>query len=171
MRGHGQHFAPEAIHVVAVQARGARQELRGIRHVRRAFFVDIDAHVRMAGDERAGRTGMIQVDVRQQQRANVRHRDACPVEFPRQHGQCARWSGIDQCNAARPVQHRRRYDARYAKKTEVEIRESLSERDHGFCLRVSCTNQATASPAAIASAIMPNRPTQVTSTSQLRPNA
>ena len=72
--GTGTIVAPEPLHVVAVEPRRAGDELRGVDDVPRAALVDGDHEVRPAAHERAGRAGVVEVDVRQQDRA----RDASP---------------------------------------------------------------------------------------------
>ena len=58
--------APERVHPVAVQPRGAGQQFRRVDHVRRAALVHVDPDVRHAGQDSARGAGVIEVDVRQQ---------------------------------------------------------------------------------------------------------
>ena len=62
-------LAPEPLHVVAVDPRRAVDQLRRVEEVSRAALVDPDLGLRPAPHERAGGAGMIEVDVRQQDRA------------------------------------------------------------------------------------------------------
>ena len=86
----------------------------GIDHVRRALLVHVDAQRRILAHQRAGRAGVIEMNVRQQNRAHVGHRDARLLERRAQRRQRARRSGIDERHAAGTVQHDRRDDARHA---------------------------------------------------------
>ena len=121
---HGSHLAPQPIHRVAVQPCGARQQLRRIDQVRRARFVDEHAQPRIVAHERARGARMIEMDVRQQQRRHVGHRDAGAFELASKHGKGARWSGIDQRHAAFAVQHAGGDDARHALKQQIDVRKS-----------------------------------------------
>ncbi len=71
MGRHGQHVAPQAIHLVAVQPRRAGHELRRIDHVRRAPLVHVHAQRRLLLQERARRAGVIEMDVREHNRCHV----------------------------------------------------------------------------------------------------
>ncbi len=66
---HGNHLAPEPIHLLAVQATGAREQLRRIDQVARAALVDIDAQVGKPPHERARGAGVVEVDVGEQESA------------------------------------------------------------------------------------------------------
>ena len=64
---------------------------------------------------------MIEVDMRQQQRRHIVHRDAGGGEGGGERGKRARRTGIDQGDAAGPVQHGRCDGARHASKVNVDI--------------------------------------------------
>ena len=68
---HGQHLAPEALHVVAVQPACALQQLLRIDEMRRPDLVHVHAQVREPLDERARRAGVIEVDVGEEERARL----------------------------------------------------------------------------------------------------
>ena len=68
---HGRKLSPEAIHVVAVQPRGALNQLLGMRHVPRAALVHQHFDPRMTPDDGAGRAGVVEMDVREQQVGDV----------------------------------------------------------------------------------------------------
>ena len=67
--GDRNHLAPQAVHVVAVQAAGALDQPRRIEHVPGAPLVDVDLELGPALDERAAGAGVVEMDVGQQQRA------------------------------------------------------------------------------------------------------
>jgi hypothetical protein len=67
--GHGQHLAPQALHVIAVQTLRARVQPRGIDQVPRAALVHVNTQIGPALHERAGRAGVVEVDVGEQQRS------------------------------------------------------------------------------------------------------
>ena len=64
--GDRHDLAPEALHVVAVDAGGARHEPRRVQEVGRAAAVDPHLDVGPAAHERAGRARVVEVDVREQ---------------------------------------------------------------------------------------------------------
>ena len=67
-RRDGHDLAPQPLHVVAVQALRAGQQLRGVLEVRRAALVHVHDDLRPPSHDRAGRAGVVEVDVREQQR-------------------------------------------------------------------------------------------------------
>ena len=73
-RHHGE-LAPQPVHVRAVEALRARQQLRRIDQVRRAALVHVHRQVRMAAHERPGGAGMVEVNVRQQQPVQIGRAD------------------------------------------------------------------------------------------------
>ena len=80
LAGNRQELAPQPIHVLAVQAGGAREQFRRIREVRCTALVDEHVNRRVLLDETPGNAGMVQVDVRQQDLANVRYPDTAPLQ-------------------------------------------------------------------------------------------
>ena len=73
---HGDGLAPHAVHVLlAVEPPGAAQQLGGVDEVWRAELVHVDAQVGERPHERAGRPGVVEVDVGEQQRAWLAVRD------------------------------------------------------------------------------------------------
>src|SRR5204863_368883 len=62
-------LAPEGLHLVAVEPLGARQQLGGIGEVARTELVHVDRQLGPLPRERAGGSGVIEVDVGEQQRA------------------------------------------------------------------------------------------------------
>ena len=70
---HRDHLAPQRAQALLspVQAPRARDELRRVDHVRCPALVDVDREVRPAAHQRARRAGVVEVDVRQQQRARL----------------------------------------------------------------------------------------------------
>ena len=71
LRRHRQDPAPEVLELVAVEAAGAGQQLRGVDQVRRAALVDVDLEVGPALDHRPGRGGVVEVDVGEQDRPRL----------------------------------------------------------------------------------------------------
>src|SRR5215211_2680579 len=61
------HLAPQPVHVVAVQPRGALQELGRVDQMRCAVLVHVDHELGIAPAEHAGRTGVVEVYVREEQ--------------------------------------------------------------------------------------------------------
>src|SRR5947209_1458020 len=131
----------------------------------------------MVAHERARGARMIEMDVRQQQRRDVGHRDAGAFELASKHRKGARWSGIDQRHAAFAVQHPGGDDARHAPKQQIDVRESGGEGVHRSC-RPSRSSKGGGpgfrfmkamppSTPMITNAISPLRPIQRSSVSQL----
>jgi hypothetical protein len=141
-RRHRHHRPPQPVHVgVAVDARGAGHQLRRVDHVRRAAFVDEHADVRMLAHQRASRAGMIEVDVRQQDRLDLARRHAAGFEAGDQVGQAAGRPGIDQRDAAGAVEHGGRDHLRRALKTEIYVPQTWGENSHNTRKRGRCTTR------------------------------
>jgi hypothetical protein len=98
--------------------------------VRRTDFVDEHAELRILADQRAGGAGVIEVDMRQQNRRHVGEPDAGGGEMLMQCRQGARRAGIDDGDAGRPVQNRAGNHARTILKMEVEVRHADGEGLH-----------------------------------------
>jgi hypothetical protein len=64
--GHRHDLAPQALHVVAVQARGAGDELARVDEMRRAALMDPHLDLGPAAHEGARGAGVVEVDVGQQ---------------------------------------------------------------------------------------------------------
>jgi len=80
---HGQRFTEQLGEIVRPKPRRACQQLRRIDHVWRAEFVDVHRHSRVFPDERAASACVVQVNVRQQKRVQVAHRNAARAKlFP-----------------------------------------------------------------------------------------
>ena len=70
--GHSHELTPQPVHVLAVQTPRALQQAPGIDHVRRASLVDVHLEVGPPLHERAARTGVVEMDVGEQQRPGAR---------------------------------------------------------------------------------------------------
>src|SRR5918992_51837 len=68
---HRGYLTPEAVHLVAVEASRAGEQLRGIDEVGSTNFVDIDLELGPAPHECAGGARVVQVDVCQEQRLRL----------------------------------------------------------------------------------------------------
>ena len=66
--GDGENLAPQSFHIVPVEPPRAVEQARWIDEVLSASLVHVDLEVRPAADERSACAGVIQVDVRQEQR-------------------------------------------------------------------------------------------------------
>jgi hypothetical protein len=80
--------------------------------------------------ERAGRARMVEMNVRQQNRAEIGHRDPRLFERRAKCRQRARRSGIDEGHAPGTVQHDGGDDTRHAKEVEIDIRQARSKDIH-----------------------------------------
>ena len=72
----GDELAPEAVEAVAVEPAGARLEPRGVDEVRCADLRDVHLQRRVLAHERAGGAGVVEVDVREEQMADVAELEA-----------------------------------------------------------------------------------------------
>jgi hypothetical protein len=102
--------------------------------VRRAALVHEHADVRMLAHQRAGGAGMIEMDVRQQDRLNLARGHAARFEAVDQLRQAACRPGIDQRDAARAVERGGRNHQRRALKTQIYVAETWSENSHERCV-------------------------------------
>ena len=67
-RWHRHGFAEKLLQSVRPEPRRACQELRGVNHVRRAQFVNVNREPGILLDQRAGCARVVQVNMRQQNR-------------------------------------------------------------------------------------------------------
>ncbi len=68
---HAFDSAPEAVHVVPIDAAGAPQQARWVVHVRRADPLNNHLKLRMLSHQRPSRAGVVQVNVREQHGMDV----------------------------------------------------------------------------------------------------
>jgi hypothetical protein len=99
--------------------------------VRRAFLVHVDANVGLLVHDGTGRPGVIEVDVRQHDRAHVGQTNARLLQPRAQRRQRAGRPGIDQRHAAGTVEDNGRDDARHPEEVHVDVRDSMRECVHG----------------------------------------
>lgn len=71
LRGDGERFTEEARQVIAPEASSAGKELCGIGEMGCAFAVNVNAEPRIFAQQRAGGSGVIEVDVREQDRFEI----------------------------------------------------------------------------------------------------
>src|SRR5690348_7343024 len=71
-RRHRRHAPPQRLHAITVDALGAREQLGRVDEMRRTFRVYPDLELRKALYERAGRTRVVQVNMREKQRLRLR---------------------------------------------------------------------------------------------------
>src|SRR5215472_4029699 len=81
LRGHRHRVAEELLQSVRPQPSRARQQLRGIDHMRRAQFVNVNCELRILLHQRAGRARVVQMNVRQQNRIEAGHRSAMRAQL------------------------------------------------------------------------------------------
>ena len=76
----GRDLSPQLLHLIAVQARRALDELRGIDQVRRTALVDEDLQARILANQRTRRTGVIEMHMCQQDMGHVAQTQPLRVE-------------------------------------------------------------------------------------------
>ena len=94
--GHGRELAPELVEGVAVQAPRARLEPRRVDDVRRADLRDVDDQVGVLPHERPGRSGVVEVDVREEEVAQVAELDAAGRDRLAQRREAARRAAVEE---------------------------------------------------------------------------
>src|SRR3974390_3090831 len=93
---HGNEIAVEPVHLVSVQTGSAAQQLRRINHMRSAALVDVDLQTGVLADQGARRTGMIQVNVGQQDKTQVGNAKPSVVQLRAQRVDRRAGSRIDE---------------------------------------------------------------------------
>ncbi len=129
-RRHRRDLAPQPVHVVAVQPRRAVDQLLRIDHVRRAALVHEHRDVRVRADDRAGRAGVIEVDVRQQDVAHVVPAHAVLLQAELERGQTRRRPGIDDRDASVGLHDAARDRVRAAEELEIDPRQAVRQNRH-----------------------------------------
>ncbi len=118
------NLAPQELHVVEIQPRRAREQTARIRHVRRALRVHEYARVRATIHQDAGRPRVIEMDVRQENRAHVTKRHALCRQLPLQRLERRRRSWVDERDAVAAVQDAGGNDLRLTEKVDIDVVET-----------------------------------------------
>ena len=118
--GAGLEGAPERVHPVAIDARGARDQLGRIDHVTRAGWVHEQSRIRQHSEERARRAGMVEMDVRHDELGDVAQRDAGALHTALERGERGPRPGLEQCVPVRSGNEIRGDHAAATLKVEVE---------------------------------------------------
>ena len=119
--------SPQPVHRAAVQSCGAVEQFLRVDQVRRAALVDVERDARVLAEDGAAGASVIEVDVGEQDRVDVAEAQAAERQLLAQDGERAGGAGIDQRDAARAFDDRRRDDLRRA--LESEIQEPYAWRD------------------------------------------
>ena len=117
---HRRELPPQTVHLIPVEPRRAREQLRGVHQVRRASLMHVHLHVRMLADDRPRRSGVIEMDVRQQQPVHVTRCATDGGQPVKERRQAAGRSGIDDQHASGRVNRARRDAAGAAEKLQVD---------------------------------------------------
>ena len=96
-----------------------------------AARVHVHSDPRVLLDQRACRTCVIEVNVGQEDRRDVRDPDASTRELASKSWKRARRSWIDQRHARRAVEHRCRDDVREIQESEINVRYARRKSVHG----------------------------------------
>ncbi len=94
--GDRREFAPQLVERVAVEPPGAGVELRGIHEVRRADRGYVDLQRRMLTDEDTRGTGVVEVDVREEEVPDVGQLQTVPGEAILQGGDAGRRPAVEE---------------------------------------------------------------------------
>ncbi len=103
--------------------------------MRRAALVHINPQRGIVAHERAGRAGMIQVDVREQQRRDVAHRQPGGRKGRVQGRERARRSRVDDRRAAGSMKERSGHDPGARQEVQVAVGHTGSESEHPASVR------------------------------------
>ena len=95
-RGHREDFAPETVVLVAERALRARDELGRIRHVRCRVAVKIHSQRGVEGNEMPGGSGVVQMDVREEDVPEISDGQSPVLQRSRERVQAGRGPGIDE---------------------------------------------------------------------------
>src|SRR3954451_3243650 len=93
---HGHELAPEPVEVVRVEPTRARLQAGRIDEVRRTDLADVHRELRVPMHESAGRAGVVQVNVRQDEMAEILDRESLRGKAFLEHAQARRGPAIDQ---------------------------------------------------------------------------
>ena len=94
--GHGRQLAPELVERVAVQAPRARLEPGRVDDVRRADLRDMDDQPGVLPHERPGRSGVVEVDMGEEEVMQVADLDAAGPERLAQRRDAARRAAVEE---------------------------------------------------------------------------
>src|SRR4051812_28109757 len=119
---HRRELAPEPVEVVAVESTRASLETAGVDQVRRADLRDVHLQLGVLADEHARGACMVEVDVGEQQVADVREREPTLCEARLQRGDAGRRPAIVQ---REPVTRLQQVAADHALAAEVAQVERL----------------------------------------------
>jgi len=115
-----EHLAPEAVHIVAVEAGGTGEQPRGVDHVLRPVRVHQELRVRDLAQQGAGRAGVVQVDVRDGDLGDLVRGEAGGADAGEQRVERARRSRLDERQAVVTGQQVGRNDPRNAEEVVVD---------------------------------------------------
>ena len=108
------------------------QEFGRIDHVRRAAFVDKDVDRRIFADECSRRARVVEMDVRQQDLADIRDGHALAPQRQLEVVERRRRARIDQRDTRGAVKDDGRNDFRHPQEIEIDVIKSGSKGDHGW---------------------------------------
>jgi hypothetical protein len=128
--GHWRELSPQLVHAITVDARRALDQLRRVHHVLDAALVHEHFDVRVRSDDRSCGAGVIEVDMSQQDVADVRPSDAVRLQPEFERLQTSGWTGIDDGDASMALHERGCYDLRAPTELEIDPRESMTECVH-----------------------------------------
>ena len=94
--GHGRELAPELVEGIAVQAPRARLESRRVDDVRRADLRDVNDQAGVLPHQRPGRSGVVEVDVGEEEVAQVAELDPAGRDRLAQRREAARRAAVEE---------------------------------------------------------------------------
>ena len=123
--GDGHQLAPEAVELFTVKPAGAALETLGVDEVRRADLGDVHLQLGLLADERAGRAGVVEVDVREQQVPQVAELEAALGESVLQLGDARRRPAVLQRKPVRGLDQVAADHLRASEVPEIEFRHGV----------------------------------------------
>src|SRR5678815_1727903 len=134
-RRYRRELSPEFVHPIAIDARRAVDEFRGVRHVLQAALVHEHGDVRMLAYDRSCGAGVIEVDVRQEDVTNIGPPDAVRLQAQFERLEAAGGTGIDDGHAAMTLYKSCGDDLWAATELQIDPRESMTECVHNVVPR------------------------------------
>ena len=127
---HGQKLTPQRLQLIPPKLTRAGHEAAGVGQVAHTRGVDEHLDVRVFRHERPGRAGVIEVDVGEQEGAEVFDGDPVTPERGGQRRQRRGRSGVDDRRTEAAVQHGRRNHLRLILESQVDVADVAGEPMH-----------------------------------------
>ena len=109
--GHGNHFAPQLVELRPVDLARAELQHLGEREVERSLLGDVHTQLGVLPHEEARGSGVVEMDVREEQMSQVPHREPSRLEPLLERAEGRRGPAVDEPWAIRRLDDVRAHDA------------------------------------------------------------